>query len=178
MASNMLTVVQKFDEYLTNKNLTFNSIIIGGAALNILKITSRFTKDVDCLDPKIPQPIKNASIEFSKVFPELGLFENWLNNGPDSLVRDLPAGWESRLQQGYLGKSVQLQVLGRIDLIKTKLFAFCDRMDPDYQDLLQLKPTREELSDSIDWVQDRDANPNWVEHVQKRFIMLRDELYG
>jgi hypothetical protein len=43
----------QFDGYLFTQQMSFAAVIIGGAALNILDISARKTKDVDCLDPEI-----------------------------------------------------------------------------------------------------------------------------
>lgn len=168
--------IVEFDEYLTRKGLSFEATIIGGAALLILNITIRQTKDVDCLDPLIPPEIKNASKDFAKENPQLKINSDWLNNGPQSLSENLPKGWRNRLQPLYKGESLILTTLGRPDLLKTKLFAFCDRTDPDFSDLLQLEPNRQELNNSIEWVKECDTNPTWPLHVEKMFENLRRAL--
>lgn len=169
----------EFDRFLSRQNLNFEAIIIGGAALNILDISSRKTKDVDCLDPLIPQDIKIASQKFAADRPDLELDLNWLNNGPQTLKSDLPSGWRNRLQPMYQGKAIQLQGLGREDLLKSKLYAYCDRTTPDFEDLKILKPTVDELKASIEWVKDRDTNSNWAAHVEKAFKFLERSLgYG
>jgi hypothetical protein len=96
----MKEVVIRFDSYLKDLGLKFEAIIIGGAALNIMDVISRETKDVDFLDPDIPEEIKNASIDFALKNPDLKLaVNNWINNGPKSLTRDLPSGWRNDLQK-------------------------------------------------------------------------------
>lgn len=134
--------ITQFDQYLATQGLTFEGCIIGGAALSVLKVTNRFTRDVDCLIEKIPEE------------------------------------WQSKLQFAFLGTNLKLTTLGRSDLLKTKLFAYCNRNDPDYDDLLKLKPTREELSESISWVKLQDANPGWPNHVEKLFLNLKQALHG
>lgn len=172
----MKNVVIEFDRYLTDRKLKFEAVIIGGAALNILEISSRKTKDVDCLDPEIPEEIKKASKEFAEKRSDLALDTNWLNNGPKTLKADLPAGWRSRVQLLYQGTALRLQVLGREDLLKAKLYAYCDRTSPDFEDLQDLKPTAAELSGSIEWVKERDSNPGWPGHVDKAFAILTKAL--
>lgn len=178
MANQFSKVAVEFDKFLAQKNLFFDVTVIGGAALNILQISQRLTTDVDCLAPTIPDDIKKASLEFQITFPELGLIKDWLNNGPSSLVRDLPQGWPSRLTQGFKGTNLIINVLGRPDLLKTKLYAYCDRNNPDFEDLLLLKPTQEELLDSIAWVKERDGNPGWPANVDINFKILKEALYG
>jgi len=168
----MKNIIIEFDKYLVTQNLIFEAVIIGGAALNILDISSRKTKDVDCLDPEIPEVIKIASKEFANKRVDLLLNINWLNNGPESLKRDLPKNWRQRVQPLYSGEAIKLQVLGRDDLLKSKLFAYCDRTTPDFEDLKSLKPTKNELNNAIEWVKERDSNAAWPDHVEKAFAFL------
>ena len=171
-------VVEEFDHYLANKSLQFEAIIIGGAALNIMGIISRETRDVDCLDPKIPIEIISASEEFSKLNPHFNLSKNWINNGPDSLKQDLGKGWFKQTQIIFKGNAIVFRTLSRIDLLKTKLFAFCDR-DLDFQDCLKMKPTVEELEECFNWVAERDGNQGWIKNVEKHFNLIKKELgYG
>lgn len=148
----LLKVIHDFDKYLLSKGLQFESIIIGGAALTILKVITRMTEDVDCIDPEIPVDIKNASIEFIKLNPQYGLApEKFLNNGPITIIRDLPDGWRSRTQVIFQGEALTFITLSRLDLLKTKLDAMVHR-GRDLDDVIAMKPTDQELEDSIDWV--------------------------
>jgi hypothetical protein len=167
----MKDVLRAFDQYLHQKHLSFEATIIGGAALIVLGIVDRQTKDVDCLDPKIPQNIKAASVEFSKLYPELKLQEDWLNNGPDSLKSDLPKDWSMRVQEVFKGKALKITALGRSDFLKTKLFAYCDRQI-DLSDCIAMRPSHAELAESLAWVLDRDVNELWPDHVLKSFKIL------
>lgn len=172
----MKRVIVEFDKYLTQFNIHFEFIIIGGAALNILDISSRKTRDVDCLDPEIPADIKKLSQKFSQERLDLNLDEDWLNNGPQSLKIDLPKNWRLRTIILLNGRSLIIKSLGRSDLLKTKLFAYCDRTTPDFEDLIELKPSRDELSESIGWVKERDQNVSWPKHVETAFDTLRKAL--
>ncbi len=172
----MKDVIIAFDKFLSQKKLYFEAILIGGAVLNILDISSRKTKDVDCLDPEVPPEIKMASEEFAETREYLGLNRDWLNNGPQTLKTDLPTGWRNRIQNLYKGKALILHTLCREDFIKSKLYAYCDRTTPDFEDLKDLKPTKKELTDSIDWVKQRDAHTGWPSHVEKAFNVLMKAL--
>ena len=57
-----------------------------------------------------------------------------------------------------------LHSLGRADLLKTKLFALCDR-GTDLPDCVALAPTAAELAEALPWVAFQDANPDWPAHV-------------
>lgn len=172
----MKEVLDKFDNFLKEKNLEFECIVIGGAALIHLGVITRRTQDVDLLDPEIPQRIKSASIEFAKLNVDLGLVPNeWFNSGPISLKDELPENWKLRLVKIKEGEALRIWTLGREDLLKTKLFACCCR-DEDFDDCIALKPSTFELKNCLEWVKERDANPMWPEHVSQVFLRIKKEL--
>ena len=172
----MREAIEKFDKFLKIKNLSFDAIIIGGAALGLLGIISRETHDVDFLDPQIPLEIKNASIEFAKLNPDMNLVAlDWINNGPRSLIRDLPRGWRADLQLVFQGEAMKLRTLGRLNLLRTKLYAFADR-GIDFQDCVALSPTLKELEDCKEWVLAGDSNELWPDRVNVIYTQLIKEL--
>jgi hypothetical protein len=118
-----------FDRYLLAHRLQFRGVVIGGTALNLLGLVSRTTKDCDILDPELPVAIKTAARAFAAERRGLGeiLDDEWLNNGPASLLRQLPSGWHERPIPAFQGSALALQTLGREDLLRSKLFALCDR---------------------------------------------------
>jgi len=175
MGMDVKKTIELFDSHLAIEGLHFEAVIIGGAALNVMATIKRETMDVDCLDPSIPLEIKGAAERFRLTHPQLALSEKWLNNGPDSLIRDLESGWRERTIIIFEGKAILLKTLGRIDLLKTKLFAYCDR-ETDLQDCIALSPTREELAACFQWVSERDANPLWINNVDAHFIKLKQAL--
>jgi hypothetical protein len=87
----------------------------------------------------------------------------------------LPPGWRVRVQLAYEGAAVRLDTLGRADLLKTKLFALCDR-GTDLADCLALAPTAAELSEALPWVAWQDANPDWPAHVGATLADLQRRL--
>lgn len=60
----MKLAISLFDKFLSDRKLEFRAIIIGGAALNLMGVISRETRDVDFLDPEIPAEIKKAQKGF------------------------------------------------------------------------------------------------------------------
>lgn len=48
---NMKSVILEFDRFLKKRGLEFSAVVIGGAALNIMDVTTRLTKDVDLIRP-------------------------------------------------------------------------------------------------------------------------------
>ncbi len=172
----MKTEIHKFDSYLKDLGLEFEAVIIGGAALNIMDVVTRQTKDVDFLDPDIPEEIKKASIDFAIVNPDLKLdAKNWLNNGPKSLTRDFPDGWRNDLQLIYKGTALRLWTLGRLNLLRSKLYAYADR-ETDYDDCMALKPTFKELEECKEWVLAGDGSELWPGRVNFIFQKLKEDL--
>lgn len=172
-----LETIKEFDLFLKQKNLNFEAIVIGGGALSILGVISRETQDIDVLDPSISKEVLDASKEFAQIknISTTKLKENWLNNGPDSLKNFLKEGWHLRLDNLYNGTNIKLQTLGRIDLIGTKLLAYCDR-GLDLKDCIDLNPTKEEIFSIVDWVKSYDSNPDWPDYVDKKINELRKKL--
>ena len=165
-------ITSLFDAFLEKKGINFEAVVIGGSALALQKVIERETVDIDCLDPKIPAEVLLAAREFRQLHPELLLIEKWINNGPESLLRDLPSDWRARIVPLFEGKAIRFFTLGREELLKSKLFAYCDRGD-DLNDCIALKPTIRELNDAYDWVASRDGNPQWPEHVRGQFERLK-----
>lgn len=177
---NPIEVVQKFDLFLARKDKVFEAVVIGGAALHILGVISKQTQDVDVLDPLLDESIIQASKDFALEMGigETSLKENWLNHGPESLRKCLRKNWKARLQPLFKGKAITFTTLGRVDLIGTKLLAYCDR-GRDLSDCLALNPSREEILEILPWVQGYDTNPKWPEYVLNQINDLAKRLgYG
>lgn len=173
-------IIEEFDLFLSQNALSFQGVVIGATALALLGAISRETKDCDVLDPEIPKSIKEAAKQFAlmKRNEDERLEENWLNNGPESLKVNLPKGWLKRSVSLFSGKALSLRTLGRSDLLKTKLLAYCDRQS-DAEDCIAMKPTQDELREAIDWVKYQDANSDWPKHVVISFSKLAKKLgYG
>jgi len=162
-----------FDEYLAERRLVFDAVIVGAAALELLGVVARTTRDVDVMTPSIPNSIIEAAVTFAKrrrSQAEL-LDDEWLNNGPASLAGLLPGGWEARLVSVFEGKVISLRPLGRSDLLKTKRLGLCDR-GTDIDDCFAMKPTLEELVEATSWLEQQDAHPGWPAHVRETLADL------
>jgi len=170
-------VLIEFDQYLKTRELGFEAVVIGGAALALLGVISRETQDCDVLDPNIPQAVAQAAKDFAREISKKGhdLKKDWLNNGPESLKDVLPKDWQLRLEVLYFGKALSLHTLGRPDLLKSKLFAYCDR-GQDLNDCIALKPSMAEIQAALEWVKRQDANPGWPDHVEKQITRLVEKL--
>lgn len=119
----MKDALRAFDKYLEQEELSFEGTVIGATALIVMGLIERATVDVDCLAPTIPTRVQEAARKFAKSYkgPDSPLHGDWLNNGPESLVRDLPKGWQKRLKPLFRGRCLELTTLGRSDLLRSKL---------------------------------------------------------
>jgi hypothetical protein len=156
-----------FDHHLAAHRLRFRGVVVGGAALALLGLVARTTRDCDILDPAVPPDIQAAARAFAAERRRLGeiLDDGWLNNGPADLARHLPHGWQERLVPAFRGRALELLTLGRADLLRSKLFALCDR-GIDLPDCLALAPAATELAALLPWVEEQDLNPDWPAHVR------------
>jgi hypothetical protein len=75
----------------------------------------------------------------------------------------------------FEGRALVLSTLGRADLLKTKLFALCDR-GTDLPDCIALAPTAGELTDALIWLAEQDSNPEWPTHVKATIADLTRRL--
>jgi hypothetical protein len=100
--------LQAFDRFSSERGLRLDAVVIGGAALNLLGIISRPTKDCDVLDPLLSTPLLDAARAFAAEMRREGeaLRDDWLNNGPASLGPLLPLGWKERLQVAFVGQAL------------------------------------------------------------------------
>jgi hypothetical protein len=169
--------LEAFDRHLLTLELRFEGVVIGGSALGLLGIIERPTRDVDILAPELPPAIAAAARDFARGQREGGvdLLDDWLNNGPMQLSDVLPSAWRERVQRIFEGSAVTLSTLGRPDLLKTKLFALCDR-GTDLADCVALGPTAEELKESLPWLALQDANELWPAHVEATLADLSRRL--
>ena len=160
--------LQAFDALLGVRGIRLEGVVIGGAALSLLGIISRETKDFDILSPPLDAGVLDASKDLAAQVRRKGgvLSDQWLNNGPATLASDLPAGWEARLQLVFRGECIELHTLGRSDLLKAKVFALCDR-GIDLADCIALRPTATELADLLPWLEVRDLHPGWPAHARE-----------
>jgi hypothetical protein len=155
--------------------LSLRATVIGGAALQLLGVIARPTQDCDVLDPELPAEVVAAAIEFAAAQRAVGLSAKWLNNGPRSLARLLPAGWELRLRPLYRGRALELLTLDRLDLLRSKLFALVDR-NIDLPDCIALSPTPEELAALLPWLDAQDGNERWPDYVRQVLAQLQRAL--
>ncbi len=161
----------------------YRIVVCGGAALLAVGLASRVTQDVDIvamadengflLDPApLPEPLVDAANE---VQSDLGLPDNWLNNGPSSgkgglFQMGLPSGFEERLSWKSFGENLSVGFIGRVDQIHFKLYAAVDSFGGTHvQDLHNLDPTDDELMAAASWSRTHDTSEGYHESLKKLF---------
>lgn len=81
-------IIPLFDEFMVERNLSLEAVLIGGAALALQGVITRDTRDCDIIEPDLPAPILEAARAFAEKLSNQGevLRADWLNNGPSSLA--------------------------------------------------------------------------------------------
>jgi hypothetical protein len=147
-------------------------VICGGSALIATGLRQRTTKDVDIVALMSssahlvsPDPLPDFLLVAAKqVARDLGLFDNWLNNGPSSgegglYQMGLPEGIAERLTEQEYGSRLMVYFIGRLDQIHFKLYAAADQRDGTHlTDLRALKPTDVELETAARWAMTHDVS--------------------
>lgn len=145
-------------------------VVCGGSSLLALGLVSRCTtQDVDILarieaDSLVsPRPLQDWLRQAAEdVGGQLDLPCAWLNDQvADATLFScgLPEGLKQRLTLRAYGSRLSISFISRRDQIFLKLHAAVDRDGGRHlQDLLELKPTREELLDAAKWTRTQDPS--------------------
>ena len=161
----------------------FNLVVCGGTALVATELVMRTTRDVDVvamaddngelIDPApLPEALATAALEVAE---DLGLPEDWLNNGPSSgeggLYRlGLPDGFAARLSWKRFGGKLTVAFIDRIDQVYFKLYAAVDQFGSYHAtDLQELTPTDDELLGAVAWSRTHDPSEGYLEGVKMFF---------
>ena len=155
-------------------------VVCGGASLIATNLVLRTTRDVDIValadaDGKLlnPAPLPPDLEEVSKqVSSDLGLKENWLNNGPSSgegglFQMGLPEGFVDRLQERAYGEKLTVYFIDRLDQIHFKLYASIDRGGYHIDDLKALNPTDDEIEQAARWSMTHDVSEGYAEMLRQ-----------
>ncbi len=168
-------------EILSDRNLHFEIVAVGGGGLLLLGMISRLTKDLDLVAVvdnddfisarSLPKPLLEAITEVG-IALELG--KNWINAGPtDLLSMGLPEGFAVRMETQEYG-GLTLHLAGRFDQICFKLYATVDQ-GPDnkhFADLKSLKPTQDELDIAAMWCKTHDVSEQFAANMLEALAAL------
>ncbi len=169
LIQNLTKALELLDEELALKGEDRELVACGGGVLAVMGVISRQTRDLDVITPTLDSLVLECAI---RVADKLGLDPEWLNNGPSGFIRDLEKNWELRTEIIFCGKHLTVRALGRRDFIATKLQGLCDRDEFDLEDILALKPTRDEIESLKSWLLLRDASEFWPSRVEKQLTKL------
>jgi len=161
----------------------YKLVVCGGTALIATELVQRATLDVyivamaDGNDNLIdPAPLPAALVTVAQeVATDLGLPNDWLNNGPSSgdggLFRlGLPPGLSERLVWKTYGPKLRIAFVSRYDQIHFKLYAAVDQFGSYHAaDLKELNPTDEELLAAVSWSRSHDPSTGYLKCVQLFF---------
>ncbi|MHB9002780.1 MAG: DUF6036 family nucleotidyltransferase [Coriobacteriia bacterium] len=153
--------------------------VIGGAALGMLGLVDRPTKDIDvvalleesevglqihALDA-LPDAVARAASEVAEQF---GIGTWWINVGPSSLVdAGLPHGFESRLTHVKYGSTLTVYFASRVDQICLKTYAAADVGGRHATDLVALSPTEQEMEFALRWVVRHDPSEDFRSQLRE-----------
>lgn len=156
-------------------------VVCDGSALILSDVVYRPTNDVDVValarkgvlysPAPLPDELRTASVEVSE---DLGLPDNWLNNGPSQGVgglfqMGLPQGFSERLHLRSYGSHLTVHFIDRLDQIHFKLYAAVDTGGYHVEDLRSLKPTPNELESAARWSMTHDVSRGYA-FILKDFI--------
>ena len=162
-------------------------VICGGSALIALELIPRTTKDVDVVailegDRLISaETMPNVLVEPARLVAlELALPEDWLNPGPASILNEnlpnqgFPSGFQDRLTRRDFGPALSVYLASRYDLIYFKLYAAVDQGGPSrhFTDLVDLKPTDDELLAAVAWARLHDPSSAFLDTVRSMLAKM------
>lgn len=168
-AEQLANALRELGDLLASRDSPYEVVLIGGGNLMLRGLISRTTtKDLDLLGARtangvvplrpLPEDMRRA---IRDVADALGLEPDWINLGPDSLLDlGLPAGFEARLERAQYGGGLGVWMAGRFDMICFKLYAAVDQgtRSHHFQDLRELRPTRDELVAAGRWTTTHDPS--------------------
>jgi hypothetical protein len=163
-------LLRALGDQLTERDQHLGLAVVGGAALLVLGLTARVTRDVDVValvdgrallpaEP-LPAPLAEAARVVARDF---GLAEGWLNAGPTALLDfGLPEGFYERAHRRRYGDGLEVLFASRLDQVHFKLYATADQGAGKHLDDLQaLEPTADELLAAARWSRTHDPSEGY-----------------
>lgn len=178
------TALHATGELLARRGQAAAIVVVGGTALNLLRVVERATRDVDVIatgtlqrdgpptDIQPPEPLPKALTDaIATVARDLGLPADWMNTTvAGQWQTGLPPGFASRITWNR-DAGLWVGVAGRLDLIYLKLYAAADDTGPasrHFADLRALRPTAEELAAARAWISEtQDPTPTMATTLER-----------
>jgi len=168
--------LDELDRELTSRSLELEVVICGAYALRLIGYDRvEHTLDIDSMSPLSTQEILDA---IEDVGTKLKLGPKWLNDQAASVA--FPEGAIGRARPIQRWRSIKASVVTREDLIKMKASAFSIRRDhtnKDWEDLILLGPSRQEIRDAIEFVTKVNSPPKGApRHIVQEFQETLNDL--
>ena len=192
--NDIIWALEAVGELLAASKQRVSIVVIGAAALHLLGVIDRATRDVDIVAftespgqlhnlTRPPQPLPAAlSSAIRQVANDFGLPDNWMNRGPAGQWDiGLPAGFAERVKWRSYG-GLDVGVADRIDLIFFKLEAAADQPSSDsrhFRDLVALNPSDEEVAAAAKWAREKNAGTEYqtiIDRVIAHVTSLRGKI--
>lgn len=164
----------------------FHVAIVGGSALLLRRIVDRTTRDVDIVGvfldeawvavDDLPPELERAVHDVAQLHGEP---LDWFNAKPSDLLKvGLPAGWTTRRWEVSYGTGLCVSVVGREELIATKLYALVDQAPTSKHadDLIALGPEPDELERAATWCRHHDPSTAFADQLDQALSWLRFRL--
>lgn len=171
-------------ELLAARGTGVGIVIAGGAALNLLGIVSRVTRDVDVIGIRgvAPGPLDGLPPELAEAVAEVardrGLPIDWINvQASAGLTPGTPGGWAARATWRQFG-GLHVGLAAREDLLWLKLWALADNPGRDGRrhlaDLIALRPTKVELFHVVQQLAEVDGHSGFRAHLERTAAEVLD----
>lgn len=180
--SDIELVLSAVGDLLAANGQRVSVVVIGGAALLLLGVINRVTRDVDVVAVtakpgefkdliRPPEPLPPAlTSAIQQVARDFGLPPGWMNCGPAGQWDiGLPVGFADRVTWRVYG-GLDVGVANRIDLIFLKLEAAADQPTSNsrhFLDLVALHPTDLQLAAAKDWARAKNAGSEYQTIVDR-----------
>jgi len=162
------TALRALGGLIEGRGLHYEVVVIGGGNLILTGLVTRpTTRDLDLLGEwtpdgirslrPMPEPLHDAVLDVARTY---GLARDWIHLGPEALLDlGLPEGFMGRLERHDYG-GIVTWLAARFDMVCFKLFAAVDqgRRSRHLQDLVELRPDREELLVAARWTRTHDPS--------------------
>jgi len=175
-------VLDAVGELLAANEEHVSVVVVGGAALQLLGVIDRATRDVDIVAltrtpgdlrdlVRPPEPLPAAlEAAITQVGSDFGLPEHWMNREPAGQWDvGFPEGFTERVEWRTHG-GLDVGVASRIDLIFFKLEAAADQPDSNsrhFRDLVALNPSNDELDRAAEWARSKNAGTEYHDIIER-----------
>lgn len=168
----MEQALRDLGDLLASRGQHYELVLIGGGNLMLRGLITRTTtKDLDLLGERTAEtvaPLRPLPPELARAIGDvavnLGLALDWINLGPESLLDlGLPIGFEERLERVAYGDGLGIWLASRFDMVCFKLYAAVDQgtRSHHFQDLRELRPSRDELLSAARWTISHDPSAGY-----------------